>query len=232
VRHDPHKQIKARIAQLQGDYPTAIRKYLMVQLEELPQAMPLPEEIQERAKNLPPDKRPNGPLAMKTPEREFLMNFRGAEDAKFWMGVCQMEQHEPESAEETFTSYLRRYGQGIGAWVVQGAYLRSRILADNKRFALAVQAVTQLAQALPENDFRRPSFELLGERWRAARDATKPPTSGTNGEPPPQEKSAGAAAKSAGAEKTPTAVQSPSPKTPATTPTAPDSKPAAKPKAP
>ena len=45
VRHDPKKEIKSRIAQLQGDFATAIRKYLGVQLEELEPQMPLPEKF-------------------------------------------------------------------------------------------------------------------------------------------------------------------------------------------
>jgi hypothetical protein len=243
VRHDARKQIKSRIAQLQGDYATAIRKYLNVQLDELPPALPLPEDIQEQARNhLPADKRPkgDGPLAMETPKREFFMNFRAAEDAKFWMAVCQMQQHDFDLAEETFSSYLRRYGQGAGTWVVHAAYLRSLCLAESKKFALALVAIAQLAQALQENDYRRPSFELLSERWRAARDASKPPVTGS--ETPPKEQSAPATVKAEPAsakpaasdktpEKTPPAVASPQ-KTPPAAPAASDAKSSAKPKSP
>jgi hypothetical protein len=184
VRHDSRLQLKARIAQLQGDFPQAIRKYLTVQLDELPDKLVLPEDIQERAKSLPPDKRPKGPLAIETPKREFFMNFRAAEDAKFWMGVCQLEQHEMAAAAETFEAYIRRYSQGgVGTWIIQAAYLRSLTLAEMKKFALAVQAARQLADALPENDFRRPTFELLGERWRSARDAAKPTSSTASATP-------------------------------------------------
>jgi hypothetical protein len=195
-RHDARRQIKSRIAQLQGDFPKAIRTYLNVQLAELPPAMVLPEELQEKMQNLPPDKRPkgNGPYAMETPKREFFLNFRAAEDAKFWMAVCQMQQHEWDLAEETFNSYLRRYGQaGVGTWVVQAAYLRSLCLAENKKFALGLVAIAQLASALQENDYRRTNFELLSERWRTARDASKPQASGTE---TPKEQPAAAGAKS------------------------------------
>jgi hypothetical protein len=112
------------------------------------------------------------------------MNFRAAEDAKFWMGVCQLEQHEMAAAAETFEAYIRRYSQGgVGTWIIQAAYLRSLTLAEMKKFALAVQAARQLADALPENDFRRPTFELLGERWRSARDAAKPTSSTASATP-------------------------------------------------
>jgi hypothetical protein len=244
VRHDARRQIKGRIAQLQGDYPTAIRKYLSVQLAELPLQMMLPDEVQERAKSLPPDKRPSGPLVQETPKHEWVMNFRAAEAAKFWMGVCQMDQHEVDLADETFTAYLRRYTQqGVGLWVMQAAYLRSLGLAESKRFALAVQAVTQLVDALPENDFRRPTFELLSERWRTVRDAAKPPASGTSAESPAQNrpaavnsetagsKTGGAGAKPATAGTAAPAAQSP-PKAPAATPPASDAKSSAKPKSP
>jgi hypothetical protein len=233
VRHDARRQIKGRIAQLQGDYPMAIRKYLSVQLAELPLKLVLPEKAQELAKQLPPDKRPNGPLVQDTPKREFIMNFRAAEAAKFWMGVCQLEQHEAELAEETFAAYLRRYvQQGVGIWVVQAAYLRSLSLAESNKFALAVQAITQLVQALPENDYRRPTFELLSERWRTARDTAKPPASGATAESPPQTPSTtkskpdDTSAKPATAGMTTTGTQSP--KTPAAT----DAKSVAKPKSP
>jgi hypothetical protein len=239
VRHDARRQIKARIAQLQGDYPTAVRKYLSVQLAELPPELLFPPDAQEKIKrDLPPEKRPNGPVGQTTPKREFIMNFRAAEAAKFWMGVCQLDQHEGDSADETFTAYLRRYTQGgVGLWVLQAAYLRSLSLAENKKFALAVQAITQLVQALPENDFRRPAFELLSERWRTARDAAKPSPSDTSAESPTQN-SPPADAKSADANVKPAAPgkaesKAPSaPKTPAPTPAAPDVKSPAKPKSP
>jgi hypothetical protein len=247
VRHDARKQIKSRIAQLQGDYATAIRKYLNVQLDELPPVLPLPEDVQEQARNhLPADKRPkgNGPMGMETPKREFFMNFRAAEDAKFWMAVCQMQQHEFDLAEDTFNSYLRRYGQaGVGTWVIQAAYLRSLCLAENKKFALALVAITQLAQAVQENDYRRPSFELLSERWRVARDASKPPATGSETPLKEKEPSAPANAKAeppnakpAGSEKTPEkttpAAAGSSTKTSPAAPVPTDAKSTAKPKSP
>jgi hypothetical protein len=243
VRHDPRKQIKARIAQLQGDYAKAIRTYLSVQLDELPAHLPLPEEVQERARNLPPDQRPkgldkNGVIVGETPKREFLMNFRAAEDAKFWMGVCQLDQHEAETAEETLGAYLRRYGQGAGTWIVQAAHLRAVALAENKKFALAVQGITQLADALPESDFRRPTYELLSARWRLVRDAAKP-----SAEPAPQKESTASAksdpapAKPPASEKPPAPTRSSPAAPPSTTktpapPAATDAKSTTKPKTP
>ncbi len=249
VRHDQRKQLKSRIAQLQGDYPQAIRKYLSVQLDELPPKLPLPEEVQERARNLPPDKRPKGlddkgVLTMEVPHREFFMNFRAAEDAKFWMGVCQLAQHEPELATETLESYIRRYvQQGVGRWIVQAGYLRGMALAESKKYALAVQNTRQLALALPEKDYRRPTFELFSERWRAARDVGKPSPSGAtpnreqastadpkaesakNRKPEPAKTDAAAASK-------PAAPQSVAPKSPAPTTASPPAKSEAKSKSP
>ena len=45
-----HKEIKARVAHIQGDFPKAIRHYLLVQLEELQPAIPLPPEAIELLK--------------------------------------------------------------------------------------------------------------------------------------------------------------------------------------
>ncbi len=163
VRHDSRVELKARIAQLQGDFPQAIRKYLTVQLDELPQQMVLPDDIQERAKSLPPDKRPKGPLAIATPKREFIMNFRAAEDAKFWMGVCQLEQHEMSSAEETFEAYIRRYSQGgIGTWIMQAAYLRSLALAEMKKFARSCAGRPTTGAGAPRKRLPPPDVRAAG----------------------------------------------------------------------
>ncbi len=247
VRHDSRVQLKARIAQLQGDFPQAIRKYLTVQLDELPERLFFPQEIQERAKSLPPEQRPKGLLYQETPKREWFMNFRAAEDAKFWMGVCQFEQREMAAAEETFEAYIRRYSQGaIGTWIMQAAYLRCLALAETKKFALAVQAARQLAQALPEGDYRRPTFELLGERWRNARDAAKPGTSATTTPAPSGAQAAASTPKTGATEAKPAAADKPpatatpaaaKPAPPAADSKSPDSKstdtkPATKPKTP
>jgi hypothetical protein len=222
-RHDARRQIKSRIAQLQGDYPRAIRTYLNVQLAELPPATLLPDEVQEQLRKAPPDRRPkgDGPWSLETPKREFFMNFRAAEDAKFWMGVCQMQEHEWDAAEETFNAYLRRYGQGgVGTWVIQAAYLHSLCLAESKRYALALVAIGQLAQALQENDYRRPGFQLLSERWRVVRDTAKPAASGA-AETPAKEQPAPASAKSESPKDKPTTAKTPEKtpdKTPATAP--------------
>jgi hypothetical protein len=207
VRFDPRKEIKSRIAQLQGEFPTAIRKYLLVQLEELEPEKELPEEVQKQAQSLPPEKRPKGVLKWPVPKRELLINFHAADDAKFWMGVCQLEENEKESAEETFNAYVRKYTDRVhGKWVMQAAYLRCLSLAQLKKFALAVQAINQLVEAVPANDFRRPTFELLETRWRTVRDATKPVAADSKAESKPSEKPADAAPKTESPTKTPPAA--------------------------
>jgi hypothetical protein len=223
IRFDPRKEIKSRIAQLQGEFPTAIRKYLLVQLEELEPEKELPEEMQKQAQALPPEKRPKGLVKWPVPQRELLINFHAADDAKFWMGVCQLEQNEKESAEETFNAYVRKYTDRVhGKWVVQAAYLRCMTLAQSNRFALAVQAINQLVEAVPATDFRRPTFELLETRWRTVRDAAKPVAADSNAESKASEKPVGAAAKTEAATKTPTKTK----------PTAADAKSAGKSKSP
>ncbi|HEV3299085.1 MAG TPA: hypothetical protein VG055_05570, partial [Planctomycetaceae bacterium] len=102
--------------------------------------------------------------------------------------------------------------------------------------------ITQLAQALQESDYRRPSFELMSERWRTARDASKPPTTGS--ETPSKEKEQStpvsakaepAKAKPAGNDKTPQKTppaDGAQPKSSPATPVPSDAKSTAKPKSP
>jgi hypothetical protein len=184
-----HKEMKSRIAQLQGNCALAIRNYLLVQLEELPQTMPLSEEVQQalRAKQAQPA---NGPIAAQVPKLAFATNFRAAEDAKFWMGVCQLEQNMLEPAAETLDAYWRRY-QEVGQWLPQAALLRGLALAQADKYALAVQQINELLHALPENDPRRPTYELFVARWRAARDAANSPKQESPAQKPPEQKSTG-----------------------------------------
>jgi hypothetical protein len=168
-----HKEMKSRIAQLQGDCAGAVRNYLLVQLDELPQAMPLPPEGQEavRSRQAHPQE---GSVAIPVPKEAFATNFRAAEDAKFWMGVCQLEQNMLEPAAETLDAYWRRY-QEVGNWLPQAALLRGLVLAKAEKYGLAVQQINELLRRRPEDDPRRQTGELFAVRWRAARDAANSP---------------------------------------------------------
>ena len=55
-------------------------------------------------------------MAVPVPKLAFAMNYRAAEDAKFWMGVCQFQQNMLEPAVETLDAYWRRYLDG-GKWI-------------------------------------------------------------------------------------------------------------------
>lgn len=163
------KQMKSRIAQLQGDYAGAVRNYLLVQLDELPPALPLPPEMQAavKAKQQSPQE---GVMAVPIPKLAFATNFRAAEDAKFWMAVCQFEQNMLEPATETLDAYWRRYIDG-GKWIPQTALLRGLTLAKTGKYALAVQQINEISRAIPEDDPRWATCQLFTTRWRAARDA-------------------------------------------------------------
>jgi hypothetical protein len=163
------KQIKSRIAQLLGDYAGAVRNYLLVQLDELPPAIPLPPEVQAalRAKQ---DKPQEGTMGLPVPQLAFATNYRAAEDAKFWMAVCQIEQNMLEPASETLDAYWRRYIEG-GKWIPQTALLRGLTLAKTGKYALAVQQINEISQAIPADDPRWATCQLFTSRWRAARDA-------------------------------------------------------------
>jgi hypothetical protein len=175
------KQIKSRVSQLEGDCAGAIRNYLLVQLDELPQLMPLPPEMQAAMRQKQdPAHQQEGTMAVPVPKLAFAINFRAAEDAKFWMGVCQFQQNMLEPAAETLDAYWRRYLDG-GKWIPQAGLLRGLALAKSGKYALAVQQMNELLRAIPEDEPRRAAFELFATRWRAARDTasgstTKPAT--------------------------------------------------------
>jgi hypothetical protein len=164
-----HKQIKSRVAQLQGDYAGAVRNYLLVQLDELPPMLPLPPEMQAAVKAKQQTTQ-EGTMAVPIPKLAFATNFRAAEDAKFWMAVCQYEQNMLEPANETLDAYWRRYIEG-GKWIPQTALLRGLTLAKSGKYALAVQQINEIARAIPEDDPRWATCQLFTTRWRAARDA-------------------------------------------------------------
>lgn len=170
------KQLKSRIAQLQGDNAGAVRNYLLVQLDELPNAIPLPEEMQAAMK-AQQQKPSEEPLGIPVPQLAVLTNFRAAEDAKFWMALCQLEQGMFETASETFDAYWRRYLQG-GKWIPETALFRGLTLAKTGRYGLAVQQINDLLRTFPEDDPRWATCKLFVARWRTARDASNAP--GTN----------------------------------------------------
>jgi hypothetical protein len=185
-----HKQMKSRVAQLQGDYAGAVRNFLLVQLDELPPALPLPPEMQAIAK-AKMEKPPEGTIAVPIPKLAFATNYRAAEDAKFWMAVCQFEQNMLEPATETLDAYWRRYIEG-GKWIPQTALLRGLLLARAGKYALAVQQINGISQAIPEDDPRWATCQLFTTRWRAARDAANaqgPTSQATNSPDPPKTES-------------------------------------------
>ncbi len=113
-------------------------------------------------------------MAVPVPKMAFATNYRAAEDAKFWMGVCQLEQNMLEPAAETLDAYWRRYQDG-GKWIPQAALLRGLALAKAEKYGAGRATDQRGFAALPEGDPRRPTCELFATRWRAARDAANSP---------------------------------------------------------
>jgi hypothetical protein len=211
VNSGNRKQIKSRISQLEGDCAGAIRNYLLVQLDELPQLIPLPPEMQASMRQKQdPAHQQEGTMAVPVPKLAFAMNYRAAEDAKFWMGVCQLQQNMLEPAAETLDAYWRRYLDG-GKWIPQAGLLRGLALAKSGKYALAVQQMNELLRAIPEDEPRRAAFELFATRWRAARDAA----SGTTAKPAAPEQAPSKAEQKPAATSAP--VSAPTPPVPATT---------------
>jgi hypothetical protein len=135
------------------------------------------------------EKPPEGPIGVPVPKLAFATNFRSAEDAKYWMAVCQLEQNMLETASETFDAYLRRYAQG-GKWIPEAAVFRGLTLAKTGRYGLAVQQINDLMRAFPEDDPRWATCKLFLARWRAARDASNAPANSHVENSPQQEQPA------------------------------------------
>jgi hypothetical protein len=173
-------QLKTRTAQLTGEYSTAIKSYLAVQLAEYPQRMPIPQKIvdamlkQAKIQNILPEQVPR---QFQVPQEVWFMHFRATEDAKFWTALAQYELGEYHAAVDSFENYQKRYGvQGL--WSRQAAVWRAIAQAEDKRLAEAVYSMTRALQTSPDDDPQRAGYELLVTRWRAAHHAAQPKDAG------------------------------------------------------
>ncbi|MCA9116943.1 MAG: hypothetical protein KDA79_17820 [Planctomycetaceae bacterium] len=158
---DPtYTQLKTRIRQLQGDHAAAIRTYLTVRLSERfnPQ-LPVPAEF-------------------------VAMHAQAAEDAYFWMAVCQLEQHLPATAIENLRLYLKKYS--TGRWREHSRILLATALAEEGQTADAVRQVELISEEHPQ----LPGLLFLAKQWQqAGADDSSPPMKATPTPPatPPKE---------------------------------------------
>ena len=131
------EQLKTRNSQILGNYAKSIHSYMNIRL---------------RGK-LPRRLRPN----------VRRMHARAAEDAFFWIGVCQLEQQDYVAASGTFREYLSSHTPG-GAWQGPCRGLLALSLAEQKNYEKAIQVLEEA----PSSDPQRDGFDLLIRRWRSA----------------------------------------------------------------
>lgn len=144
------KQYKTRILQLMGSYGDAIESYLVRRLEGTfsPQ-LSVPPQIRR-------------------------MHARAAEDAFFWVGVCQYELGDFHDSSEHFADYLKRYPNGI--WGPHCRFLRALSLADREEYDAAAQTL----EAAPSGDPQAEGYSLFITRWRRLHDARTSETGNTS----------------------------------------------------
>lgn len=129
-------QLKIRTAQLLGSYESAVRSYLQIRRAgAIPENVPVPLEIRR-------------------------MHARAAEDAFFWIGVCQFEQGDFAPAAATFRDYLNRYQDGV--WTDHCRGLLGLALAHQGLFAEAVAELETIPTEAPEWF----GYQLWKKRWR------------------------------------------------------------------
>jgi hypothetical protein len=132
-------QLRGRMAELLGDYPTAVSKYQQVRL-----------------------KRDQFPPKMKVTEPMRTMHDQAAEDALYWGGVCHFEQGEFASAAASCRDYLRRHPQGTHVSVCRRVLVQSLLAGGRTK-----SAIVEL-QKVASDDSQRHGDRWLVARWQKA----------------------------------------------------------------
>jgi hypothetical protein len=143
----PEKRcIKARISHLLGDYDTAVPNYQKLRMRLVGVSrLPLPAEIR-------------------------TMHGRAEDDAAYWIGLCQFDKGNLESAISTFHDYIRRYGKkSDAAWIVHCRFMLALSYAET---AIWDDALYELEIAdTPVPLAARRQFWM--KRWTAAKQMGK-----------------------------------------------------------
>jgi hypothetical protein len=93
---------------------------------------------------------------------------RAGDDAAYWVGLCQMEREQYESAVSTFRDYLRRYrDRSEAAWMPHCRLMLGLALAETGDFGEATFELRDPEQT-PEPLRARQRFWV--NRWNAARE--------------------------------------------------------------
>lgn len=136
------RHFKTRMTHLLGDFDTAIRNYQTLRIRLIGSAkVPFPPEIKETHQ-------------------------RAAEDAAYWIGLCQFDQGKYEQAASTFRDYIRRYEKSdSAAWTPHARLMLALSAAETGELGNAEFELT--LKPLPGPLAGRQRF--LSERWNAAK---------------------------------------------------------------
>ena len=141
VRTTAGAQMRARLDQLEGRLPQAVREYL---------------DVRDKCREV---LRFNFPL----PER--IMHSRASEDATYWTAVCQYEQGEFKSAINTLVSYRKR--PDSKNWLRECRYLLAVSQAADGNYPAAI---AELVSVEPD-DLEYAGYRHLIRQWQAAEKA-------------------------------------------------------------
>jgi len=97
-----------------------------------------------------------------------VINQRGADNANYWMGVCQLEQARYRVAAETFTKYLKANPEG--AWVSAAQYHLALCLAARQDYTAAIAALEEIPADHPEHA----GYALLIRKWQTRSQTAAP----------------------------------------------------------
>jgi len=143
------RQMDARLKQLAGDLPAALKGYV---------------EVQSNARTILAI--PKDPLVIRLQGGPAIdvkrFHFRAIDDAAVWSGLCQYEQGEFSAAASTFERYLRQASR-LSEWTRHARYLLAVSQAAQGKYAEAAATL----EVVPEEDPEYPGFQAQIQCWKA-----------------------------------------------------------------
>jgi hypothetical protein len=134
-------QMRARLDQLEGRLPQAVREYL---------------DVRDKCREV---LRFNFPL----PDR--IMHSRAIEDATYWTAACQYEQGEFKSAINTLVYYRKR--SDSKNWQRESRYLLAVSQAADGNYPAAIAEL----ETVEPDDLEYAGYRHLIRQWQAAETA-------------------------------------------------------------
>lgn len=145
------RQMEARLKQLAGDLPAALKAYV---------------EVQSNARTILSIPRESLVVRLGDSPAIDVKRFhaRAIDDAAFWSGLCQFEQGEFSAAASTFDRYLRQASR-TSDWARQARYLLATSRAAQRKYDEAIAALDMVSSEDPEY----PGYQVLIQSWKGAR---------------------------------------------------------------